>query len=128
MYFYLCIFLHIYNSVLPRRHTHLNSFGSAPLNATQIAVMKVSDVEVTKVGPELLFLIYKCCFLVIFARGRDTKRLRAELTVARSTALRDRRWRHLVCSMDILSKLPTRPRDTPTTTGRSRVIRLVLLY
>ena len=33
-------------------------------------------------------------------RGRDAKRLRAEVTVAQSTDLQDRRWRHLECSME----------------------------
>ena len=66
-------------------------------------------------------------FVCVFARGRDANRQRAELTLARSMVLRDRMWRHLACSMDILlSKFPTRPkrpgRDTSTGTGRSRVI------
>ena len=44
--------------------------------------------------PELLFSIYK--INVVFWR------LRAELTLARSTVLWDRRWCHLACSMDII--------------------------
>ena len=56
----------------------------APLNATKIAVMKVSHHGVVTVGPELLFSIYKWFF---FARDRATKWLRAELTVAQPTAL-----------------------------------------
>ena len=35
------------------------------------------------VGPELLIVIYKCCFFWrIFARGSSAKQLRAELTLA----------------------------------------------
>ena len=49
------------------------------MNATKVAVMKASDVEVVTVGPELLFLIHKCRFLV---RDRDAERLPAELTLA----------------------------------------------
>ena len=58
--------IYLYNSVRPRRCAHINSSASAPLNATKIAVMKVSDVEVVRVRPELLFLIYKCCFFTCF--------------------------------------------------------------
>ena len=50
--------IYIYNSVLTRRHRHINSSASTPLNATNIAEMKVSHH-----GLELLFWIYKCCFL-----------------------------------------------------------------
>ena len=50
----------IINSVLTCQHRQFNSSASVPLNATKIAVMKVSDVEVVRVGPELLFSIYKC--------------------------------------------------------------------
>ena len=53
----------IYNSVLTRRHRHINSSASTPPNATKIAEMKVSHHGLEIVGPELLFLIYKCCFL-----------------------------------------------------------------
>ena len=48
----------IHNSVCTRRHRHINSFTSASLNTTKIALMKVSHVGVGMVGPELLFLIY----------------------------------------------------------------------
>ena len=41
----------LYNSVLTCRH--INSSASAPLNATKIAVKKVSDVDVCMFGPEL---------------------------------------------------------------------------
>ena len=34
----------IYNSVCTRRHTHINSSASVSLNATKIAVMKVSHL------------------------------------------------------------------------------------
>ena len=78
--------------------------------------MKVSHVGVVMVWPELIFSMYKMLF---FARGRDAKRLRAELTLAQ-------------CSMDIiLSKFTTRPmlgRNTSTATGRIQVIRLVCAY
>ena len=34
---------YLYNSVCTRRHRFINSSASAPLNATEIAVMNVSD-------------------------------------------------------------------------------------
>ena len=55
--------------------------------ATKIAVMIVShrgEVGLI-VGPVLLFSIYML-FWRVFARGRDAKRMRAELTLAQSTA------------------------------------------
>ena len=55
--------IYIYNSVLTRRHRHINSSASTPPNATKIAEMKVSHLGLEIVGPELLFSIYKCCFL-----------------------------------------------------------------
>ena len=55
--------IYIYNSVLTRRHRHINSSASTPPNATKIAEMKVSHHGLEIVGPELLFSIYKCCFL-----------------------------------------------------------------
>ena len=59
----------IYHSVLTRRQRQINFYASTPLNATKIAVMNVSDVEVVRVGPELLFSIYKCCFLAFWREG-----------------------------------------------------------
>ena len=56
-------YIYIYNSVLTRRHRHINSSASTPPNATKIAEMKVSHHGLEIVGPELLFSIYKCCFL-----------------------------------------------------------------
>ena len=47
-------------------YRHINFSAGAPLNATKIAVMKASHVEVVRVGPELLFLVHKCCFLTFF--------------------------------------------------------------
>ena len=84
----------IYNSVLTRRYRHTNSSASVPLNATKIAVMKVSGVGVVRVGPELLFWInkynFKCGFLgICFARGRDAKRLGAELTLPQCGSVSD---------------------------------------
>ena len=55
--------IYIYNSVLTRRHRHINYSASTPPNATKIAEMKVSHHGLEIVGPELLFSIYKCCFL-----------------------------------------------------------------
>ena len=55
--------IYIYNSVLTRRHIHINSSASTPPNATKIAEMKDSHHGQVIVGPELLFSIYKCCFL-----------------------------------------------------------------
>ena len=55
--------IYIYNSVLTRRHIHSNSSASTPPNATKIAEMKDSHHGQVIVGPELLFSIYKCCFL-----------------------------------------------------------------
>ena len=75
--------------MLTRRHRHINSSASTPPNATNIADMKVSHNGLEIVGPELLFSIYKCCLLELFARGRDAKRMRAELTIAQSTDLHD---------------------------------------
>ena len=49
--------------VVTRRHRHSNSSASTPPNATKIAEMKVSQHGLVIVGPELLFSIYKCCFL-----------------------------------------------------------------
>ena len=73
------------------------------------------------VGPELIFSMYKMLF---FVRGRDAKRLTAELTLAQRGSVNG-----TACSMDIiLSKFTTRPilgRNTSTATGRSQVIRLV---
>ena len=55
--------IYIYNSVLTRRHIHINSSASTPPNATKIAEMKDSHHGQVIVGPELLFSIYKCCVL-----------------------------------------------------------------
>ena len=44
--------IYIYNSVLTCRKNIINSSASAPLNATKIAVKKVSDVDVCMFGPE----------------------------------------------------------------------------
>ena len=55
--------IYIYNSVLTRRHIHINSSASTPPNATKITEMKDSHHGQVIVGPELLFSIYKCCFL-----------------------------------------------------------------
>ena len=55
--------IYIYHSVLTRRHRHINSSASTPPNATKIAEMKGSHHGLEIVGPELLFSIYKCCFL-----------------------------------------------------------------
>ena len=46
--FYIIQFLHA-----DRRQHIINSFTSAPPNATKIAVKKVSDVDVCMFGPEL---------------------------------------------------------------------------
>ena len=53
----------LYNSVLTCRHRPIHSSASAPLNATNVAAVNVSHVEEVRVGSELLFSIYKCCFL-----------------------------------------------------------------
>ena len=45
------------------RCERVNSSASTPPNATKIAEMKVSHHGLEIVGPELLFSIYKCCFL-----------------------------------------------------------------
>ena len=45
--------LYIYNSVLACRQHIINSSASAPANATENAVKKVSDVNVCMFGPEL---------------------------------------------------------------------------
>ena len=42
----------IYNSVLTCRQNIIYSSASAPLNATKIAVKKVSDVDACMFGPE----------------------------------------------------------------------------
>ena len=49
----------LYNSVLTRRHIHINSSASTPPNATKIAEMKNSHHGQVIVGPELLCSIYK---------------------------------------------------------------------
>ena len=54
-------------------YRHINFSAGAPLNATKIAVMKVSHVEVVRVGPELLFLVHKCCFLAFFNFRKGTE-------------------------------------------------------
>ena len=56
------------------------------------------------VGPEILFLIYQCCF---FARSGSMKRVLAQLTYkylseAASVSRWDGRWLHLACSMDVI--------------------------
>ena len=43
----------LYNSVLTCLQNIINSYASAPLNATKIAVKKVSDVDVCMFGPDL---------------------------------------------------------------------------
>ena len=53
----------LYNSVLTHRYIHIISSASTPPNATKIAEMKDSHHGQVIVGPELLFSIYKCCFL-----------------------------------------------------------------
>ena len=54
-----------------------------PLDASNISVTKVSSLGVTVVGQELLFSICrpKWFFWVFLERGKDAKRLRAELTL-----------------------------------------------
>ena len=47
----------------------------------EVLMFEVSDVEVLWFGPELLFYMYKCCFLAFCMRQR-AQRLRAELTCA----------------------------------------------
>ena len=54
----------MYNSVLTHRQRRINYSARVPLNAMKIAVMKVSDAQVVRFGPELLFMIYKFWFLV----------------------------------------------------------------
>ena len=49
--------IYIYNSVLTRRHRHINSSASTPPNATNIAEMKDSHHGLEIVWPELLFSI-----------------------------------------------------------------------
>ena len=61
--FTIFIYIYIYNSVLTRRHIHINSSASTLPNATKIAEMKDSHHGQVIVGPELQFSIYKCCFL-----------------------------------------------------------------
>ena len=56
----------LYNSVCACWHTHINSSVSAPLNATKIAIMKGIHWWMPMVGPEFLFLIYKCWKKVFF--------------------------------------------------------------
>ena len=65
--------IYIYNSVLTRRHRHINSSASTPQNATKIAEMKVSHHGLEIVGPELLFSIYKCCFFGVCLREVETQ-------------------------------------------------------
>ena len=72
----------IYNSVVTCRHITSNTSASAPRNTTKIAVKKVSDVDVSMVRPELLFSMYKCCFLACFCASQRQQRLRTELTLA----------------------------------------------
>ena len=45
--------VYIYNSVLTCRRNIIHSSASTPLNATKIAVKKISDVDVCMFGPEL---------------------------------------------------------------------------
>ena len=52
------------------------------LNATKIAVMKVIDVGVVMVETDYYFRSINVVFWRFFTRGRDAKRLRAELTIA----------------------------------------------
>ena len=50
------LILHIiytYNSVLKCRQNIINSSASTPLNATKIAVKKISDVDACMFGPDL---------------------------------------------------------------------------
>ena len=65
--------IYIYNSVLTRRHRHINSSASTPPDATKIAEMKVSHHGLEIVGPELLFSIYKCCFFGVCLREVETQ-------------------------------------------------------
>ena len=57
------IIIDIEDAVLTRRHIHINSSASTTPNATKIAEMKDSHHGQVIAGPELLFSIYKCCFL-----------------------------------------------------------------
>ena len=53
-YIHIYIYIYIYiKFILTCRHNIINSSASAPLNATKIAVKKVSDVDVCMLGPEL---------------------------------------------------------------------------
>ena len=75
----------VYNSVFTCRHIAINSSVSAPLNATKIAVMKDSHGRVVMFGSELLFSMYKYCFLACFFL-RETVRTAAKSRTNLSTA------------------------------------------
>ena len=67
---YFIFGIYIYNSVLICRQNVINSSASAPLNATKIAVKKVSDVDVCMFGPERNYN-FRCINVVfwrVFAR------------------------------------------------------------
>ena len=82
---YLCI----YNSVLTCRQNIINSSESAPLNATKIAVKKVSDLDVCMFGPEFNFLMYKCCFLAFLRESaRTATKSRTNLSTNKGKATR----------------------------------------
>ena len=55
---------------------------SAPLNATKIAVKKISDVDVCMFVPEFEFSMYKCCLLSCFCASQRVQQRKAELTLA----------------------------------------------
>ena len=65
--------IYIYNSVLTRRHRHINFSASTPPNATKIYEMKVSHHGLEIVGPELLFSIYKMLFFGVCLREVETQ-------------------------------------------------------
>ena len=66
---YIYIYIYIYYSVFICWHIAINSFASAPLNATKIAVMKVSHGRVVMFGPEFYFGCINIVFWRVFLRG-----------------------------------------------------------
>ena len=76
--------------------------------------MKVSDVEVLRVRPELLLSIYKCCFLACFCARLIRKAAKSRTNLSDAVAA-GRRWRHLACYMDIIVSTNTDRRDQVAT-------------
>ena len=110
----------LYSSVITWRKNIINSSASAPLNATKIAVKKISDVDICMFVPEFEFSMYKCCFLSCFCASQRVQQRKAELTLAQIREKLPNGWAdngtkcgtHVQIHMGMDIRQPNYPGDT----------------